>query len=74
MGLCPRIQQQLDKVIAIQQQMKNIESSGSESLAQVQHRIRLRKQGNYLAKLKVCIKMYNDLNEKLCKEIRCFKT
>nr|XP_023025192.1 uncharacterized protein LOC111513251 [Leptinotarsa decemlineata] len=53
-------------------QNTNIKSVSTNSVA-LSHTERLRKHSNYVSKLKICIKMYMNLNERLSKEIKFTK-
>lgn len=71
-GLSSKFQKQLEKLTAIHQQLKTEVGEITESLPQAQCD-RFRKQRNYLAKLKICIKIYSTFNEKLTKDIKSSK-
>ncbi|KAG5888704.1 hypothetical protein JTB14_035769 [Gonioctena quinquepunctata] len=53
-------------------QNTNTKSVTNHSIA-LSHTDRLRKHSNYVSKLKICIKMYMNLNERLTKEIKLTK-
>ncbi|KAF5290010.1 hypothetical protein FQR65_LT11676 [Abscondita terminalis] len=67
----PYIDTHIEKLTSLQEKY-DTKSCNAESIG-LSHTDRLRKQNNYLAKIKSCIKMYHNLIEKLSKEIKTVK-
>lgn len=57
-----------EKVSEIKDQVYNLEATTYKSQAE-----RLRKHHNYLSKLKICIKIYVNINERLSEDIKTSK-